>query len=198
MHQSTHRRALTLDKIIRFCEALYGIWLWRVGRLSFRAIFLLVFFFACCGPVTSFGVPIPNIRYRSLISMCRGVSPTFVFLHRRRLSPPNPLLFLLGQSWLTVRCKPSKTFSKSDLKGTLPRRLRRAHQLDEAVYCHEDGGSGTRIGYLRNFGSLSSYWLGFPRRDARYVRTAACGAGRWQSRGMCRYVRRHVSVLHVT
>ena len=39
-----HRGALTLEDIIRFCEALYTIWFRRVDRQSLRAIFLLFFF----------------------------------------------------------------------------------------------------------------------------------------------------------
>ena len=80
----------------------------------------------------------------------------------------------------------------------LPRRLRRTHPLNEAVSRHEDGGSGLRIGYLRNVGPLFSYGGASQGTMHGMSEMQFEEAGRWQSRTVRRYVRWHVSVLHVT
>ena len=195
-----HRRALTLDDIIRFCEALYAIGLRRVDRLSFRAIFLVGFF----------GLLRPG-------EIVRGANPH----HTLQV---NDISISRGQ--LTIRLPSSKT-SVTPQTITISARPELAYcpvkALTDFLQVRPQGGSqlfldasgapitSARLSAVmkmvaRECGLDASGISGHCLRIGGASHGAMHGmselqlaeAGRWQSRAVRRYVRRHVSVLHVT
>ena len=195
-----HRRALTLDDIIRFCEALYAIGLRRVDRLSFRAIFLLGFF----------GLLRPG-------EIVRGANPQ----HTIQVTDIS-----MSRGQLTIRLPSSKT-SVTPQTITLPARPELAYcpvkALQDFLQVRPQGGSqlfldasgapnnSTRLStvmkmVVRECGldasGISDHCLriGGASHGAMHgmSKMQLAEAGLWQSRAVRRYVRGHLSVLHVT